>query len=81
MGEVAIIYGVNPELEKKDKVKENLIESGAKEVKEEDIGFGIVKLKAVFVMEDRPGLIEELEKKLEAIEGINSINVEATTLI
>ncbi len=81
MGEVAVVYKINPDLEKKEKIKEELSELGAKEIKEEEIGFGIVSLKVVFVLEDKPNSIEELEKKIEKIEGINSLQVEGTSLI
>ncbi len=81
MGEVAVVYKINPNLEKKEKIKEELSELGAKEVKEEEVGFGIVSLKVVFVLEDKPNSIEELEKKIEKIEGINSLQVEGTSLV
>ena len=81
MGEVAIVYKINPELDKKDEIKTKLTEIGAKEIKEEDVGFGITVLNAVFVMEDKPNCMEDLEKKIEAVKGINSIQVEGTTLL
>ncbi len=81
MGEVAVVYKINPDLEKKEKIKEELSELGAKEIKEEEVGFGIVSLKVVFVLEDKPNSIEELEKKIEKIEGINSLQVEGTSLV
>ncbi len=81
MGKVAVVYKINPNLEKLEEVKEKLILTGAKEIKEEDVGFGIISLKAVFVLEDKPNCVEELEKKIEKIEGINSVQVEGTSLI
>ncbi|RLI98987.1 MAG: hypothetical protein DRP06_04400, partial [Candidatus Aenigmatarchaeota archaeon] len=61
MGEVAIVYKINPELDKKDEIKNKLTELGAKEIQEEDIGFGITVLNVVFVMEDKPKGMEEFE--------------------
>ena len=81
MGEVAIVYKINPDLEKKDEIKKKLTEIGAKEIKEEDVGFGISILKVVFVMADKPNCIEDLEKEINKVEGINSLQVEATTLL
>ncbi len=81
MGEVAVVYKINPELDKKDGIKTKLTEIGAKEIQEEDVGFGITMLKVVFVMEDKPNCMEDLEKKIEAVEGINSIQIEGTTLL
>jgi len=81
MGEVAVIYKINPSLDKKEEIKKKLTEFGAKEIKEEEIGFGITSLKAIFVLPDKPNYVEELEKKILKIEGVNSIQVEGTSLI
>ena len=81
MGEVAVVYKINPDLDKKEEIKKELSNLGAKEIKEENVGFGIVSLKVVFVMEDKPNCIEELEKKLEEIKGINSVQIEGTSLV
>ena len=81
MGEVAVVYRVMPEPEKKEEVKNKLDEIGAKDIKEEEIGFGITALRTIFVVEDKPGKIEELEKKISEIEGVNSIQVEGTSLL
>ena len=81
MGEVAAIYKITPVPEKRDDVKNKLNELGAKEIKEEEIGFGITALRVVFVISDESGRIEELEKKIEEIEGVNSIEIEGSTLL
>jgi len=81
MGEVAVIYKIIPNPEKKEVVKKRLVELGCKEVKEEEIGFGIVALKAMFIVEDRQGEINILENKIEKIEGINSVQIEGTSLL
>ena len=81
MGDVAVIYKINPDIEKKDELKKELLKLGAKEIKEEEVGFGIVSLKVVFVLEDKPKGIEEFEKELEKLEGISSINIEGTSLV
>lgn len=81
MGEVAVVYKINPDLEKKEEIKKELSTIGAKEIKEENIGFGIVSLKVIFVIEDKPNCIEELEEKMEKIKGVNSVQVEGTSLV
>jgi translation elongation factor EF-1beta len=81
MGEVAIVYKIIPEPEKREEIKNKLTEAGAKEIKEEEIGFGITAFKVAFVMQDEPGKVEELEAKIESIEGVNSIQVEGTSLL
>jgi elongation factor 1-beta len=81
MGEVAVVYKINPDLEKKEEIKKELSTIGAKEIKEENIGFGIVSLKVIFVIEDKPNCIEELEEKIGKIKGVNSVQVEGTSLV
>ncbi len=81
MGEVATVYKVTPKPEKKEEVKSKLNELGAKEIKEEEIGFGITALRVVFVIGDESGKSEELEKKIEEVEGVNSIEIEGNSLL
>ena len=81
MGVVAAIYKIIPDPEKKEIVKNKLVEIGSKEVKEEQIGFGIVALKAMFIVKDAQGEIDELENQIEKIDGVNSVQVEGTSLI
>ena len=81
MGEAMVVYRINPSQDKIAEIKEKLSSIGAKEIQEEEIGFGIVSLKTVFVLEDKPDCVGELEKKIEKIEGINSVQVEGTSLI
>ena len=42
MGEVAVVYKINPDLDKKEEIKKELSNLGAKEIKEENVGFGIL---------------------------------------
>ncbi|HIE41355.1 MAG TPA: hypothetical protein EYP80_01700 [Candidatus Aenigmarchaeota archaeon] len=81
MGEVAVVYRLIPNPEKKEEVKNKLLEEGAKDIKEENIGFGITALKVMFIMQDEAKKIEELENKLEKIGGIESIQIEGTSLL
>ncbi len=41
----------------------------------EPIAFGIVALKITFVSDEAKGDTEQLEKKISAIEGVNSVDV------
>lgn len=81
MGEVAVIYKIIPNPGKKEVVRDKLIELGCKDVKEEEIGFGIVALKAMFLVEDKPNEVDILENKIEKIDGINSVQIEGTSLL
>ena len=77
MGEVFVVFRVsldNPEdLEKvKAKIQD---EFSPKEIREENIGFGIKVLKVLLITKDEGGF-SELEEKLSQIEGISSVDVE-----
>ena len=76
MAKMSVIYKVNAEQGSLEKVKEALKEMGAQEVKEEPIGFGIVVLKALFVIPEDSSM-DELESKISEIEGVSSIDVES----
>jgi len=41
----------------------------------EPVAFGLKALKIIFVMDEAQGSTEPLEKELEAIEGVNSVEV------
>ncbi|OYT43609.1 MAG: elongation factor 1-beta [Candidatus Aenigmarchaeota archaeon ex4484_56] len=81
MGEVAAVYKIMLDMEKKEHIKDILKEIGAREIQEEPIGFGITALKVIFILEDSSGNTEELEKKINKIEGINSVQVEGVSLV
>jgi len=42
---------------------------------EEPIAFGLKALKITFVMDENKGSTEELEKKISALDGVNSVDV------
>ncbi len=59
-------------------VKEKIAEK-AKEVKVEDIGFGIKVIKALFVIPDAEGGTDKLEEEVKAIEGVSNVEVESAS--
>jgi len=73
---MSVIYKINVEQDKLAQVKEALKEIGAEEVKEEPIGFGIVVLKALFILPEDASM-DELEEKISQIEVVSSIDVDS----
>ncbi len=57
------------------------IEERAKEVKVEDIGFGIKVLRALFVIPDAEGGTDKLEEELKAVEGVSNVEVVSASRI
>jgi elongation factor 1-beta len=45
------------------------------------MAFGLMKLEAVFVMDDASGLVDRLEESLRAIPGIQNVETEQVTLL
>ncbi|NPA22047.1 MAG: hypothetical protein GXN92_00475 [Candidatus Micrarchaeota archaeon] len=76
MAKMSVIYKINVEQDKLAQVKEALKEIGAEEVKEEPIGFGIVVLKALFILPEDASM-DELEEKISQIEVVSSIDVDS----
>ena len=80
MGNVAIHYRVMPEEAETDlkAIKKELEKLGAKRVEEKPIAFGLKYLDVIFIVPDSS--ISELEEKIKAISGVNSVETESVTL-
>ena len=78
MGEVFVVYRVNVEdMEKFDKVKQEISSKiNPKEIREEELGFGIKVLKVLVVVGDNENA-SKVEEELKAIPGISSVEVES----
>jgi translation elongation factor EF-1beta len=50
------------------------------EIKKEELGFGIVFLKALFVVEDEGGS-DDIEEKLRNVPGVKNVEVVGVTLV
>ncbi len=75
MGEVFVVFKISVEDQSLlGKVKEEIKKLSPKELKEENIGFGIKVLKAMFVVMDEG--INSLEEKISSINGVSSVDVE-----
>lgn len=78
MGKVLVVYRIMPESVETDLngILEKLREiDGFKDYEKEPIAFGLVAIKASFVVGDEEGGTEEIEKKLKDISGIGEIDV------
>ncbi len=74
MGEVICVFRIMPESpEKFEEIKKALEELKPDRLEEEPIAFGLKALKFTKVIPDESGTQDELENKLESIDGIQSV--------
>ena len=85
MGSVAISVTVVPEgpdinlNELIEKIKNTI---DIKDVKEENIGFGLKNLKLMIIRSDAAGQgTDDIEDKLSGIDGVSSVRIDDVTLI
>ena len=88
MGDVFVVYKVMPDSPEsvervRDSVIKELRDAGVEvmDVKEEPIAFGLKAILLGVKMEDRGGVVDEVEEKIRSVEGVESVSVEKTTLI
>lgn len=83
MGKVAVTLRIMPESISTniEDIKEQILKMEAKEIKEEEIAFGLKSIKVLFLMEDKGGVQEKIIKNLESIEGVKEVQILDTTLI
>ena len=84
MGQVAITLKVMPESPEVDigRLKEEIRNSvDVKEIREEPIGFGLVALKVLIVLQDSTGGTDMIEKSISEISGVASVDTEDVTLL
>ena len=74
MGEVICVYKVMPEApEDSGKVKKALEAMKPNRLEEEPVAFGLVAFRFTKIIPDDAGGLEELENKLNSIEGVGSV--------
>jgi translation elongation factor EF-1beta len=77
MGEVAVTFKVFVEdMSVFDAVKEELKKAGARSMQDEEVGFGIKTIKAMFIIPDGEGEIDKLEAKVSSLKGVSEIRAE-----
>lgn len=84
MGQVAITLKVMPESPEVDigRLKEEIRNSvDVQEIKEEPIGFGLVALKVLIVLQDSSGGTDTIEHTISEISGVGSVDTEDVTLL
>ncbi len=88
MGTVAATYALMPEDTEFDfqaliAKLPSLVPANVKVAKAEikPLAFGLKKLEAAFVMEDAPGLVDQLEEALRAVPGIQNVETEQVSLL
>lgn len=80
MGEVICVYRIMPERPEDFKsIKEALQKMKPARLEEDPIGFGVTALRFTAIINDGPGVLEELEEKLNKIKGIGSCENTMTT--
>lgn len=74
IGEVICVYRVMPESpEGFEKVREALESLEPNRLEEEPVAFGLKALNFTKIIPDEPGALEELENKLNSIDGVGSV--------
>ena len=82
MGMVLVRYEVLPEsIDSMEKLEENLKKLNPKSLEKRPIAFGLNAFEVSFVLEDKGGEIENIEKRLEGLEGAGSVKSLGVTLI
>jgi len=88
MGNVFVVYKVMPDgPDSVDKVRNavvNMLRSegvDVMDVKEEPIAFGLKAILIGVKMEDKGGIVDEIEEKIRGVEGVESVTVAQMTLI
>jgi translation elongation factor aEF-1 beta len=77
MGDVILVYKILPaEPDKFDSLKAGLEKLNPKRLEEEPIGFGLKVLKFTTMVPDEGGKQEELEEKINAIDGVGEVELE-----
>lgn len=74
MGEVICVYKILPDsVESLDKVRKSLESMEPNRLEEEPIAFGLKALIFTKIIPDGEGVLEELENKLNGIEGAGNV--------
>jgi elongation factor 1-beta len=80
MGEVIVVFRIMPdEPESFEKVKKACEALEPDRLEEEPIAFGLKALKFTKIIPDGPGVMDDLENKINSIEGLGSAENILTT--
>ena len=74
MGDVIAVFRILPSSpDSFGKVKEQIEAMKPAKFEEEPIAFGLKAIKATFIIPDEGGVMDELENKLNAVDGTESV--------
>jgi elongation factor 1-beta len=74
MGDVIAVFRILPDApDSFDKVKQQVEAANPTKLEEEPIAFGLKAIKATFIIPDEGGKQDELENRLNAIDGTQSV--------
>lgn len=74
MGDVIAVFRILPDApDSFEKVKEQIEDMKPAKFEEEPIAFGLKAIKATFIIPDEGGVMDELENKLNAVDGTESV--------
>ncbi len=77
MGNVMVVFRIMPDGTDTDleKIKSSLVGLDARKTEEEPLAFGLIAIKAYFVVPDAEGGTENLEKSVKAIDGVSEAEI------
>jgi len=76
MGDVILVYKILPDDPSKfENVKAELNKLNPQRIEDEPIGFGVTAIKFTAMVPDEGGKQEELENKINAIDGVGDIEL------
>ncbi|MCL4388645.1 MAG: hypothetical protein M1564_03195 [Candidatus Marsarchaeota archaeon] len=81
MSKVAVIFKIYPKENSLDEAKKEVSAMGPKGLQVEDVAFGIMVIKAMFVFEDSEDSSSALESKLKKLGSVSEVEVDEETLI
>lgn len=81
MSMVSIIFKVYPNENSFDSVASALKGMEARDIKADDVGFGIRVIKAMFVFDDAKASSSSIEEAVKKIPGVSEVEVEEESLV
>ncbi len=81
MSKVSVIFKVYPEEGSLEAVSNSIKVMNPKDLKTEDLAFGIKVVRAMFIFDDTQMRSSTLEDSLRKIKGVSEVEVEQETLI
>ncbi len=81
MSMVNVIFRIYPEENQFDSVAEALKGMKARDIKAEDVGFGIKVIKVMFVFNDAETNSSSIEDAVKRVKGVSEVEVEEESLV